>query len=130
MNAWGVFQTFYEVDLLQTKSSASIAWIGSTQSCLLFVASIIVGPLFDLGFCKSLLYTGSGLMLVGSFLVGITDRFYQVLLTQGVIIGLGIGCLFLPAPAIVSQYFDRNLGLAISVSSMGSALGMCLRRAP
>ncbi|TFK18872.1 hypothetical protein FA15DRAFT_234859 [Coprinopsis marcescibilis] len=30
-NAWGVFQSYYETDILPTTSPSSIAWIGSMQ---------------------------------------------------------------------------------------------------
>lgn len=40
--------------------------------------------------------------------------------------GLGFGCLYLPAPAIVSQYFHKSTALAIGASSTGSALGTFL----
>ena len=124
MNSWGVFQTYNELDLLQSESLSTIAWIGSLQSCLLFAVSIIVGPMFDLGYFRSLLWVGTALITIGMFIVGITDQFYQVLLSQGVLIGLGIGCLFLPAPAVVAQHFDAQLGLAVSIASAGSAVGM------
>ena len=52
-------------------------------------------------------------------------EYYQVLLTQGILMGLGLGCLYLPAPAVVSQYFHRHAALAIGASSTGSALGLC-----
>jgi len=79
--------------------------------------------MFDLGYFQSLLWVGTALITIGMFLVGISDQFYQVLLTQGVIMGLGIGCLFLPAPAVVAQHFDARLGLAVSIASVGSAVG-------
>jgi len=85
--------------------------------------AIVVGPMFDLGYFRSLLAVGTVLITIGMFLVGITEQFYQVLLTQGVLMGLGMGCLFLPAPAVVAQYFDASLGLAVSIASVGSAVG-------
>lgn len=69
MNAYGAFQTFYQLQLLNTQTSSDIAWIGSTQAFLLFLVSIVAGPLFDAGRLRSLLWVGSGLVVVGMFLV-------------------------------------------------------------
>lgn len=84
MNAYGTFQTFYQLQLLSTTTSSDIAWIGSTQAFLLFLVSIVAGPLFDAGRLRSLLWVGSGLVVVGMFLVSITSQYWQVFLTQAI----------------------------------------------
>lgn len=82
MNAYGAFQTFYQLQLLSAQTSSNIAWIGSTQAFLMFLVSIIAGPLFDAGHLRSLLWVGSGLLVVGMFLVSITSQYWQVFVTQ------------------------------------------------
>ncbi|KAK7741826.1 hypothetical protein SLS53_004891 [Cytospora paraplurivora] len=123
MNAYGAFQTFYQLHLLHAQTSSDIAWIGSTQAFLLFLVSMVARPLFDAGHLRSLLWVGSGLLVVGMFLVSITHQYWQVFITQALMMGLGFGCLYLPAPAVVSQYFHKSTALAIGASSAGSALG-------
>ncbi|KAI1477673.1 MFS general substrate transporter [Daldinia eschscholtzii] len=123
MNAYGVFQTFYQLDRLRSYDSTTIAWIGSTQGFLLFLVSIIAGPIFDRGYFRSLLWVGSALIVIGLFLVSIATQYWQLFLLQSLIMGFGFGCLYLPAPAIVSQYFNASTALAIGASSAGSAIG-------
>ncbi|KAI0146896.1 major facilitator superfamily domain-containing protein [Xylariaceae sp. FL1272] len=123
LNSFGVFQAYYELDALKSQSSFAIGWIGSTQSALFFVATLVVGPLFDLGYFRSLLWIGTVFLVVSMFLLSISHRFYQILLTQSVLFGLGAGSVFLPAPAVVAQHFDTRLGLATSIASVGSAIG-------
>ncbi|KAI0384214.1 major facilitator superfamily domain-containing protein [Hypomontagnella monticulosa] len=123
MNSYGAFQTFYQLDMLSDCSSSKIAWIGSTQAFFLFLISLFSGPLFDAGFLRILLWTGSLLLVVGTFLTSITSVYWQVFLTQALMCGLGFGCLYLPAPAVVSQHFDRSTALAMGASSTGSAIG-------
>ncbi|KAI1375688.1 MFS general substrate transporter [Hypoxylon crocopeplum] len=115
--------TYYELDFLRSYTSSNIAWIGSTQAFLLFLVSIVAGPICDLGYVLPLLYVGSVLLVVGFFLVSITSAYWQVFLTQAVMMGLGFGCLYVPAPTIVSQYFHASTALAMGVSSAGSAVG-------
>ncbi|KAI1770218.1 major facilitator superfamily domain-containing protein [Hypoxylon cercidicola] len=123
MNSYGAFQTFYELDMLRGSSSSSIAWIGSTQAFFLFLVSLVTGPLFDAGHLRWLLWVGSGLLVVGMFLASITSAYWQVFLTQALMAGVGFGCLYLPAPAVVSQYFHASTALAMGASSTGSAIG-------
>ncbi|KAJ2976783.1 hypothetical protein NUW58_g8002 [Xylaria curta] len=123
LNSYGVFQTYYKLDFLSSQSTSTIGWIGSTQGALFFAVSIVVGPMFDLGYFRSLMWVGTAFIVVGMFLLSITNQFYQVLLTQSVLVGIGEGCLFLPAPAVVAQHFNARLGLAVSIASVGSAVG-------
>lgn len=123
MNAYGVFQTYYQLDRLSSYSSSTIAWIGSTQAFLLFLVSVVAGPVFDAGYLRALLLIGLVLVVVGMELVSVTSQYWQVFLTQAVMMGLGFGCLYLPAPAVVSQYFHKHTALAMGVSSMSAALG-------
>ncbi|KAI3396300.1 hypothetical protein diail_12322 [Diaporthe ilicicola] len=123
MNAYGVFQTFYQLNFLSSESSSNIAWIGSTQAFLLFLVSVITGPVFDAGHLRSLLCIGLVLVVVGMMLTSIASQYWHVFLAQAVMMGLGFGCLYLPAPAVVSQYFHRRTALAMGVSSLGAALG-------
>ncbi|PLB51570.1 monocarboxylate permease-like protein [Aspergillus steynii IBT 23096] len=123
MNAFGAFQTFYELDLLSAKSPSDISWIGSTQAFLMFILSAFVGPVVDAGFLRSLLILGSLLAILGMFMTSLCSQYWQVFLAQALTMGLGFGCLYVPAPAVVSQYFHRNTALAMGVSSAGSAIG-------
>jgi hypothetical protein len=48
VNTYGVFQTYYESDLLRTESPSNISWIGSIQAFLLLLVGVITGPLFGM----------------------------------------------------------------------------------
>ncbi|KAH8697433.1 putative monocarboxylate transporter [Talaromyces proteolyticus] len=123
MNAFGVFQTFYQLDLLASKTSSEISWIGSTQSFLMFLVSVFAGPIVDAGHLRPLLAVGSLLTVLGMFMTSLCTAFWQVFLAQAVAMGLGFGCLYVPAPTVVSQYFHASTALAMGASSAGSALG-------
>ncbi|KAH8429451.1 uncharacterized protein LDX57_007113 [Aspergillus melleus] len=122
MNAFGAFQTFYKLDLLNARSPSDISWIGSTQAFLMFILSAFVGPIVDAGFLRSLLILGSLLAVLGMFMTSLCSQYWQVFLAQALTMGLGFGCLYVPAPAVVSQYFHRNTALAMGVSSAGSGV--------
>ncbi|KAF2702773.1 MFS general substrate transporter [Pleomassaria siparia CBS 279.74] len=104
-------------------SDSEISWIGSVQGFFMFLVSFLIGPVFDAGYLHSLLLVGTLLSVVGLFMISLCTTYWQLFLAQGVAMGLGFGCLYLPAPALVSMHFDRHRALAIGLSSSGSGIG-------
>ncbi|KAI8629777.1 MFS general substrate transporter [Xylariaceae sp. FL1651] len=123
VNSFGIFQTFYETDLLLGRSSSDISWIGSLQGALLTMFGIVSGPLYDKGYFLYLLAIGLFLVVFGMFMTSLCWAYWQVILAQGVAVGLGCGLLFLPSAAILSQYFARRRAIALGIQSVGSPLG-------
>jgi MFS family permease len=120
INTFGVFQAFYESDLLKTHSSSEISWIGSTQASLLFLVGVFAGPLYDAGYFRHLLFVGLFLIVLGQFMTSLCTAYWQIMLAQGVAMGVGMGMTFLPSAAILGQYFSRHRALALGLSSVGS----------
>ena len=59
------------------------------------------------------------------FMLSLADpsKYYQVLLAQGVGIGIGSGMLLVPAYSIQAHHFRRRRTLAMGVVSSGTAIG-------
>ncbi|KAI1647047.1 MFS general substrate transporter [Daldinia loculata] len=123
INSFGVYQTYYETDLLRSSTSSDISWIGSLQGALLNMGGLVSGPLFDAGHFRALTISGSALVVLGLFMTSLCETYWQVLLAQGVAVGVGCGLLFLPSAAILSQYFARRRALALGLQSSGSPVG-------
>ena len=83
---------------------------------------MVAGPLFDAGYFRSLLATGTFLVVFGMFMVSLCTEYWQVLLAQGFCVGIGAGLLFLPSAAVLSQYFSRRRAIALGLQSVGSPL--------
>ena len=62
---FGVFQTFYEIDLLGGTSPSNISWIGSIQAFLLLFLGALSGPAFDAGYFKHLVAGGNLFIVFG-----------------------------------------------------------------
>jgi len=122
VNSFGVFQAYYEEYTLPNSSPSDISWIGSTQAALLLLVGVIAGPLFDAGHFQTLLRVGLFMVIFGMFMTSICTAYWQFLLAQGFCVGIGMGLLFLPCTAILSQYFARRRALVIGVSSAGSPI--------
>lgn len=122
VNSFGVFQTHYKATMLPSTSPSSISWIGSLQASLLMLVGVVSGPLYDMGYFRALIGTGLLLIILGQFLLSICTTFWQVLLTQGIMTGIGMGLTFLPSTTILAQYFHHKRALVLGISSTGSPI--------
>ncbi|GAM40635.1 hypothetical protein TCE0_039r13131 [Talaromyces pinophilus] len=123
VNSYGVFQTYYENEMLVYRTSSEIAWIGSIQAFLLLFIGALTGPLYDSGYFRLLLATGTFLMCLGMMMISICTELWQFVLAQGIVVGLGAGCLFIPSVAVLPLYFSSHLAFSIGVAGSGSGVG-------
>ncbi|KAL7942546.1 putative MFS monocarboxylate transporter [Trichoderma barbatum] len=123
INTFGVFQTYYEQSILSHHSPSAIAWVGSLQSHLLLSVSIISGPLFDRGYFYILLPFGTFMITFGYMMTSLSTQYYQIMLAQGLCVGIGTGCLFVPSVALLPQYFRTKRALANGIAATGSSIG-------
>ncbi|KAI4166924.1 MAG: hypothetical protein LQ343_007627 [Gyalolechia ehrenbergii] len=123
LNAFGVFQTYYESGELFTNSSFDISWIGSIQSFMLLAVGVFAGPVYDRGYLRTLLFVGSFGVVFGHMMLSLCTEYWQVVLAQGICVGLGAGCLFVPSVSLLPTYFSTKVGLAIGIGSSGSSIG-------
>ena len=100
------------------------------QGFLLLFVSIITGPLYDAGYLRALVYGGTFLTIFGMMMTSICQTYGELLVAQGIVVGVGDGLLFLPSIVIVSQYFDKKRALATGIASMGSSIGNFGPRSP
>jgi predicted MFS family arabinose efflux permease len=84
---------------------------------------VITGPLFDAGYIYVLLPLGSFMVVFGYMMTSLATEYYQVMLAQGICVGLGAGCLFVPSVAILPQYFQKRRALANGIAASGSSFG-------
>ena len=120
---FGVFQTYYEANLLSNKSPSEISWIGSIQAFLLLMIGVLTGPAYDAGYFRALIVTGGLLIPFGFMMLSLCKEYWQCLLAQALVIGIGNGCLFVPSVAILPQYFSTRKAIANGVAATGSSMG-------
>ena len=89
MGAFGAFQAYYEASLLSHTPASTISWIGTIEGFLLLLLGIIAGPLYDLGYIRWLILTGSFLVVFGMMMLSLATQYYQVLLSHGICVGIG-----------------------------------------
>lgn len=105
------------------RSPDDISWIGSLQVFFLFFIGTFAGRLTDAGYFRVVFFGGSLLTCLGIFMASVSETYWQIVLSQGICIGIGNGFLFTPALAIVGTYFKERRALAFGVTATGTATG-------
>ncbi|RYN39645.1 hypothetical protein AA0113_g8681 [Alternaria arborescens] len=120
---YGAFQTYYRTTLLPSSSPSAISWIGTVQAWLLIVIGVLSGPLFDLGYFRSMLLVGNVLVVLGIMMLSLSTKYWQVFLSQGLCMGLGAGLLYIPSLAMVGVWFSKKRAVALGIVMSGIAVG-------
>jgi MFS family permease len=81
------------------------------------------GPLFDLGYFRSMLIVGNFLVVFGIMMLSLSTTYWQVFLSQGLCMGLGAGLLYIPSLALVGVWFSKKRALALGIVMSGIAVG-------
>ncbi|KAL7620051.1 hypothetical protein AAE478_010600 [Parahypoxylon ruwenzoriense] len=121
INSFGVFQAYYATQL--NRPPSDISWIGSIQVFLTFFIGTFTGRITDAGFFKPIVIIGTMFMTLGIFTTSAATQYWQLLLSQGLCMGIGNGCIFCPTVSTVSTYFSRRRSLAIGIAACGSVSG-------
>ncbi|KAF7343785.1 MFS general substrate transporter [Mycena sanguinolenta] len=123
--SFGVYQDFYTRDYLSQSLPSTISWIGSINSFIVNAGGLVSGRLYDRGHFYLLLYGGSLLQCFSLFILSLCkpQKLYQVLLVQGIGLGLGAGIVCVPSLAVVSHYFFKRRALAMVIVASGAPLG-------
>ncbi|TLS31032.1 hypothetical protein PpBr36_03879 [Pyricularia pennisetigena] len=122
VNAFGAFQTYY-TDALAPLSPSVVSWIGAVQVWLTFFVGAFSGRLLDAGFFRPTVIVGAVVQLLGLFLVSSSTRFWQLMLTQGLLVGVGSGIVFTPSMGLISTYFVKRRAVAVGLATSGNAVG-------
>ncbi|KAL6908311.1 MFS general substrate transporter [Trichoderma evansii] len=122
VNSFGTFQARYETQWTWL-STSTITWIGSVQLFILFLGGAVVGPIFDKYGSRALMFSGTAVCLLSFICSSFATHYYQYLLSQGILLGIGNALLFYPATGAISEWFNHKRGLALGIALSGSSVG-------
>ncbi|WP_426958764.1 MFS transporter [Muricoccus radiodurans] len=107
-------------------SRASVALVYALSGGGCFLVSGLSGPLVDRVGPRILAVTGVLLVALGLVVSSMAQDLVTVLVGYGLLIGLGVGFLYVPAVATVQRWFLRRRGLASGVAVSGIGFGTAL----
>ncbi|KAI0683453.1 MFS general substrate transporter [Cytidiella melzeri] len=123
INTWGVFQEYYQQTILKDNSPSTIAWIGSVQYSLAFMPGLPVGALIARGHLRVPAAIGSAGVIIGTFLIAECTEYWQILLCQGICVGLSSGVLIMTGICVLPQWFSTKKGIALGIIGVGASSG-------
>ena len=121
ITSFGIFQTDYAERL--EVSRPAISWIGTIQTCLTMLIGPVSGRASDAGLVHEMVLTGSFLIVFGLFMTSLAEEYWQLLLSQGICVGLGMGFLYMAGVAVPSTYFKKRRSLAMGIVASGIGVG-------
>ncbi|XP_078698498.1 monocarboxylate transporter 10-like [Branchiostoma floridae x Branchiostoma belcheri] len=100
----------------------TIAWIGSLNWGMFYMASPFAGIFVDKIGCRKTAFLGGIICCVGMISGSFVPRIEYLYLTYGLIVGTGIGLAYVPSLIILGHYFRRHLGVTSGIVTMGSSV--------
>ncbi|CAH0602449.1 unnamed protein product [Chrysodeixis includens] len=124
----GLFKSYgvLYVEIMETfpESSASIAsWIPAALSTLCLALAPLSSALCEKYSCRLVVFIGGLFCATGLALSYFSTGLLHLLLSFGVMTGIGGGLSTTPGIVIVSQYFDKHRALANGICVSGTAAG-------
>ncbi|CAL8110736.1 unnamed protein product [Orchesella dallaii] len=118
---FGVFLPKIAESLGQGKGQ--VAWAGSLLCGVYLCVGPIVSALANKYGCRSVCIAGSFVGSAGFALSYLSPDLSILMLTYGVVGGVGFGLIYLPAVVCVGYYFESKRALATGIAVCGSGVG-------
>ncbi|KAH7382275.1 major facilitator superfamily domain-containing protein [Pyrenochaeta sp. MPI-SDFR-AT-0127] len=124
VSAYGIYLSHYLTeDIFPEASTWDYAFIGGFNFSIAMLVAPIVTVLTRKFGTHKVMIAGVVFQSVGFIAASFATRTWQLHISQGILIGCGIGFLYIPSLPILSQWFVRRRSLANGVSAAGSGVG-------
>ncbi|EMC97430.1 hypothetical protein BAUCODRAFT_121883 [Baudoinia panamericana UAMH 10762] len=125
--SYGVYLSYYlTTNRFEGASPLDFAFVGGFNFAFAMLAAPLVTVLTRRLGKYVTMPIGIALQTTGYITAGFATRIWHLYLTQGILVGLGIGFIYIPSLPILSQWFDARRSLANGISSSGSGFGGAL----
>ncbi|KFB53189.1 AGAP003206-PA-like protein [Anopheles sinensis] len=118
---FGVFLNEFVVYFGEGKGT--VAWVGSLLSGMYLSAGPVVSALANKYGCRTVCIAGSIISSAAFALSTLSTSVTMLMLTYGVMGGIGFGLIYLPAVVAVGYYFETKRSLATGIAVCGSGFG-------
>lgn len=122
--SYGVYLSYYlRTNVFPGASPLDFAFVGGLN----FAAAMLVAPLVTYlarkyGTRPPMVF--GVFSLAGGFIsASFAVKAWQLYLSQGALVGIGVGCVYIPSVPILSQWFSKRRSLANGITSAGSGIG-------
>ncbi|XP_028165845.1 monocarboxylate transporter 12 isoform X7 [Ostrinia furnacalis] len=105
------------------EGKGTVAWVGSLLSGVYLAAGPIVSALCNKFGCRAVCVAGSLVAATAFVLSTFSKSVTVMMITYGLLGGIGFGMIYLPSVVAVGYYFETRRSLATGIAVCGSGVG-------
>ncbi|KAK1067027.1 hypothetical protein LTR74_006741 [Friedmanniomyces endolithicus] len=122
--SYGVYLSYYLANnYFPEATPLDFALIGGLEfGCAMLISPLCTVLVRDVG-RHAVLLCGCFMMSGGFIAASFAVRIWHLYLSQGVLVGLGLGAIFIPSVQVLPQWFLKRRSLAGGIASCGSGFG-------
>ncbi|KAL0830433.1 hypothetical protein ABMA28_002604 [Loxostege sticticalis] len=105
------------------EGKGTVAWVGSLLSGVYLAAGPIVSALCNKYGCRAVCVAGSLVATTAFVLSTFSKSVTVMMITYGLLGGIGFGMIYLPSVVAVGYYFETRRSLATGIAVCGSGVG-------
>ncbi|XP_037075112.1 monocarboxylate transporter 12-B-like isoform X2 [Pollicipes pollicipes] len=121
MYTFGIF--YVDISSHFKASKAETSWIASIMVGVTFGAGPLVSGLVNRYGCRPVCIAGAFTGAFGFVLSTLAKNVETMYVTIGLVLGIGLGLIYLPAIVSVTCYFEKKRSFATGIAVCGSGLG-------
>ena len=124
VQSYGVYLSYYlRNNSFPDANDLDFAFVGGSN----FGAAMLVAPVVTFlarrfG-TRTPMFAGVFALAGGFIAASFASKAWQLLLSQGILVGVGVGSIYIPSIAILSQWFSKKRSLVNGITSAGSGIG-------
>ncbi|CAB3253075.1 unnamed protein product [Arctia plantaginis] len=104
-------------------SKSTTAWIGSLFIAVPLLSGPVMSALVDRYGCRSMTILGGIISTLGFVLASISTTIEMMMITFGVIAGVGLGLVYVTAVVAIAYWFEKKRNLALGLGACGTGVG-------
>lgn len=104
-------------------SKSTTAWIGSLFIAVPLLSGPVMSALVDRYGCRSMTILGGIISTVGFVLASVATTLEMMMVTFGIIAGLGLGLVYVTAVVSIAYWFEKKRNLAVGLGACGTGVG-------
>jgi hypothetical protein len=90
---------------------------------MLLLVGTVSGRASDAGYVHEAVFVGTILIVFGTFMTSLATQYYQLVLAQGICIGLEMVILYMPGLSVPSSCFKEKKPFAVGIIAAGAGSG-------
>lgn len=123
MNTIGIYEAYLNTNQLSSYDQSTTGWVFSVYVFLSFFCGVQIGPIFDAKGPRLLVLSGTILLLLSIFLMGVCTEYWHFIIVFGILGGVGTSLIFTPAVSSIGHFFFTGRANATGIAAAGGSAG-------